>query len=60
MRGWGGGAERWTGEKSAGKLRSVPTVPLETDNTSAPMARGRAVGRPVMRTRKYFLACKRR
>jgi hypothetical protein len=33
-----------------------PTVPLLHDSTSSPMARGRAEGRPVIRTRKYFFA----
>ena len=36
----------------------APTVPLLQDTASSPMARGRAEGRPVMSTRKYFLACR--
>ncbi len=37
----------------------APTVPLLQDMTSSPIARGKAVGRPVMSTRKYFFACVR-
>jgi endonuclease/exonuclease/phosphatase (EEP) superfamily protein YafD len=42
--------------RARGARAFVPTVPLLQESASSPMARGSAVGRPVMSTRKYFFA----